>query len=1550
MAWWDSKHQSLDASPRPKKHVALGDAFPKLDLSQPATNHPPTIVHRTSSLLLPISEEQYGSRIIQNTPPLVIHVNIQFTDPVIRSSYSQSYVSSHTFKPSNRNCNGLLRRIEHCSHELLTRKDSGALEIFKDETYERKTQRFEMTFRIVRRGLGEWAERTFRSFQQQPLTVAQTKEIILASQRMVALFLRRHDKNFQWLDTSDYDPNLDDSEFASPPNDSRLSFLCIPSSRFIKSSQSFEFVPGYSIELSFRSHSHRRKVATYARVLKVNSNQTAPLILLMGENIQWRAVRAINQALEFKKQEFDGHLLNCPMSDCQHSDNNALDIELRISNNLGPGHSLIRRNITSRLALFRDPEARDCDDFLQSLEACFHNARDDADAKINDTNDFEFRLVHLKGAGWSIRQPEKFTLDQSTSYGRRTIQAACDRIQTGISDVLRGHDVAVHITAHKRGHLILDKAIVAHAKHGRPRETFHSPEEEEATFVHRLRKRIQQDIDMVFRDTCSIDDIAQDDDEEDQESLNPVIGIEADYAEQIDAVLREPSLPTPVETPTEQLQHFSISPARRAFSLTRRSASANLRRAASMEGLWDSRPAKHASVDEKNWSSSDLVNDGPEKLVGEPSLLAAASVTAAPTKPMQRRFPLMPKRLSSTNNPLHESALARDSFHAGAVPANTNCNDEVKKSSRADISLRCAETFKAPERQEATENQDSSSIESSGTYEDEEEFLPGLASKDIAKCETPSRFRRVMRLGADEESLAPSTPALSSGGDSSPRNSILITPTYLRTLSGTKYSAIVDFEPEYHEPTMGVEPEMDMVSARKGQDHREHAFVGSYPIGSASSVTSPETVAASGLAVDGTDSGSKEENERDVADSEHAATDDALAAETLDTTPHSGLEDDQSTLTSFNDPGFGSECDAKTDKCCLQEPDIPTVLRWTCPNEGPVPELHPSSAPGEGTEKSSSALDVNELGSEDANFLSGAQTGSLLEFEHISIPSQHAAELVEVSAEDDGVGPGRDISGSLSTPAGPETRELPTPDANNNTPVSVSQTDVNLTDAHVGSATGPQDLIVGNGIGALVDNQAEDGHGSGPEADVTDTEIKRRSLPVELFDNEQSTRDRLAGNSADTADDEDNEDDSRPEVDQDLDLLEREFKESSPVTTLELPAADQSIIHASVLDSRYIGDERDSQLDVILGNQISDCEVRQPQTNELEIYEPDSCNETGNNDTTINLTGRGTDSEAELQAVANTVNNETIIDTSGLLGDDLASQSDPAEILTSVNIEPELATVCSEAIAGQDIADVQPLINVKGNTCSETVTSKLEADDEAIDVGLESAAECPVASPCNSLPQDDQAAGPESEPHSPLEILAFETPRSLGVAEESPLLNSTTSLGQSGPLLSSPPTALSIRSCDSLISELSDPRPLFSERGSVEDIRPFGDEWPNSSFAPEDFESRPQTAGYLGLGDTGRLHFGIRGSKARLRRFSTPLQYMLDPQGKETGRPSTSGAPVGGSKARKGKNRLDVVEPAAPRQDAVVEDSDDGQQVLPRMMMLLAGAVVISKILKGSSH
>ncbi|KAK4181580.1 hypothetical protein QBC36DRAFT_65936 [Triangularia setosa] len=529
MAWWDSRRESRQApvsllsaslddgalavarpSPRLRKRFSAGDAFPRLDSINTTTRQRHTTLDMDErALLSPVAEENAES---SRSPALVIQVEIFFTDPVIRSRYSRSYGSSPTFDANNRICRGLVRRIERCSEELITRKDSSAFNAFVDPGHEQKPPRFELTFRILTRGRGEWAERTYRSYQKQPLTVGLTKEIISATHRIVGLYLRRHDPDFRWIDCPVSDQETEEDQITDPSQEGPLSLLCIPNPRFMESTQTFEFVPGYKIELTFQSRNPQRRVPMVRKSITLDSTQDAPLTLFMSEDLLWKGVQAINTALDAKKREFDHHLSQ--EHDGQHSCPGALEIDFRISNNLGPSYEDIRRDIKSSLVLFFDPEARDCTAFLNNIEQIFITSRDETDAKVSSMDDLDLRIRELKGANWKLKDPARFKIGSKSSYGRRTIQAALDRIQTGIGDVIRGHNISIHLDVHKRGHLILDKAIVAHEKRGRSKENFASPSEEEATFLSRLKSRIQQDIDKVYEDSCAIDDIPKIDEEE----------------------------------------------------------------------------------------------------------------------------------------------------------------------------------------------------------------------------------------------------------------------------------------------------------------------------------------------------------------------------------------------------------------------------------------------------------------------------------------------------------------------------------------------------------------------------------------------------------------------------------------------------------------------------------------------------------------------------------------------------------------------------------------------------------------------------------------------------------------------------------------------------------------------------------------------------------------------------------------------------------------------------------------------------------------------------
>ena len=732
MAWWDSQHHSLGASPGSTPRLTLGDAFPRLEPPH-ISKHAEMERERPLSFLSPVVEEHPGP---PTTPALMVHVDVHFTDPVIRSRYCRSYGSSPSFDASDRICRGIVRRIERCSEEFITRKDSGALEVFKGNTYERKPQRFEMTFRITRRGKGEWAERTYRSYQKHPLTVALTKEVTLAVHGMIGLFLRRHDANFKWLDCPAPEDDSEGGETTVPSHHGPLSLLSIPRSRFIEATQTFAFVPGYSIDLCFRNKNLQRQTPGLERRITVDSAQTTPLTRSLSEELLRKALQFISRGLESKEQELDdGHGAHS-VCGCAHlCEDDVVEIDLSVSNNLGPRYGHTHQNIKGRLALLRGLEAGDCGSFLADAEKFLVHARNEVDTTLSSVNELDLRIVELKGVGWTVREAATFTLDPSVSYGRRTVQAALDRIQTGIGEVIRGHNVSIHIKAHKRGHPVLDKAIVAHEKHGKPKEAFASRQDAQMAFVARLKVCIQQDIDKAFEDSCSIDDIP--DDDEEGHLARPITPMTPAQSEQLEQPSFEGLLSRPSPSSTRSFSENQSRPAsgsfpglnlqrsrsQRVFSLSRRSTDSMssidyLKAARDPYANDSSRPSTATSeqILEPRGSESPVPSFG--------GLLAAAEVLP------RRSFSLMSRRPSSITRISDASTL----FEERTVI------DASRKAVDRDLKV----------------------------AEDE-----------------------------DELSTAPSTPGLSTGA-SSPRHSVSLTPVYQRTTSScAKHAAPRDlYEPE----------------------------------------------------------------------------------------------------------------------------------------------------------------------------------------------------------------------------------------------------------------------------------------------------------------------------------------------------------------------------------------------------------------------------------------------------------------------------------------------------------------------------------------------------------------------------------------------------------------------------------------------------------------------------------------------------------------------------------------------------------------------------------
>lgn len=464
--------------------------------------------------LSPIREEY---RILTGAAPLQVTVTVNFHDAAVRSTYNRTYSSSQSFTPTGRLCQGLLRRIDHCSQELITRKDSDALNSTQCLRMGPKPLRFELAFKISRMGhSGPWAERVFRSYQKHALSSTSAKELLRSSHSIIGMFLRRHDKGFHWGDEPAHDDVSDKPETFIPSLAGPLNLACIPRSLFIESAQTWEFVPGFSMELTFHSLNPARYQAQVRRTLTINSCQTTPLNLGLGEDLLWQADRSVQDLLDQKKNTFDLEHANCdgfegvPDCDCQHFDENALDVQLRIVNNLGPVYEHLHRSVQSRLRLFTQPAGQDCDDFIGKISARLHQFRDRTDKKIDRLNDFDFRIAELTGHGWHVKNCARFTIEGNQSHSRRSVEALLDRIRTGVSDVLRGHDVAIRMIAYKRGHLILDKALIARDHQSVPAPSpFRSPECQQRMFIAQLKLRIQKDIDMICKDTCNLEDVTE---------------------------------------------------------------------------------------------------------------------------------------------------------------------------------------------------------------------------------------------------------------------------------------------------------------------------------------------------------------------------------------------------------------------------------------------------------------------------------------------------------------------------------------------------------------------------------------------------------------------------------------------------------------------------------------------------------------------------------------------------------------------------------------------------------------------------------------------------------------------------------------------------------------------------------------------------------------------------------------------------------------------------------------------------------------------------------
>ncbi|KAM0353492.1 hypothetical protein ACHAPU_001503 [Fusarium lateritium] len=441
-------------------------------------------------------------------PGLRVHIHIKF-ETSHGSEYVRDFEASSQLKATDRICQALLARLQHCSSELITRHDSNALDPLRKPHRDVKPLRYRITYRVEREGL-ILVEKSLHSFQEYELTQDDAREVVAATDRIIGLFLVRHDPGFRWSESESEAANPE-SETFRPCTGRPQSLACIPRSHFAHESQTFEFVSGYSIELFLRSRCATRYPENRNASIKIDSRQPSPLPLLLGEELTTRVSNLIIDPVDAWKRKFDKRHKSCTglegSGGCSHIEDGAVDIMVKVRNHIGPDYTYLSHRIQTSKVLFNDHNGRDFDEFANQVKAKLEKARDMTDKSMRSLDDLTLTIHELRGKNWSVHEPLVVRLDPTVTYCRQTMEAVMERLHTGISNVLEHHeDALATLTIHKRGQLIFDGFLDgAGGNDDVHYEKFATPDLERKALEAHLKERIRSDITMLCKDTCAID-------------------------------------------------------------------------------------------------------------------------------------------------------------------------------------------------------------------------------------------------------------------------------------------------------------------------------------------------------------------------------------------------------------------------------------------------------------------------------------------------------------------------------------------------------------------------------------------------------------------------------------------------------------------------------------------------------------------------------------------------------------------------------------------------------------------------------------------------------------------------------------------------------------------------------------------------------------------------------------------------------------------------------------------------------------------------------------
>ncbi|CAG9971382.1 unnamed protein product [Clonostachys byssicola] len=459
----------------------------------------------------PATAATAATAISQKPAGLRITVTARFELPVDFTN-SHTYQTSPEFEGSDKIFNALVNRIQHCANELITRHDPDAAQPLLGSPPHVKDARYHLIFQVERDGQ-PWGQQYFACFQKQPIDAAAARKVIYGTDRIVSLFLQRHDPGFHWELPAIVSEEQTPHKTYHPVIGCAQALDCIPN---------YSGMPGYTIELSLKTQ-HRGNVRNWVKTIE--SRQNSPLTLHSGESLMARVQDTIQRAFEGRETAYDEAHFGCNglegTGGCQHYEEDAFGLEVKLRNNIGPEFSHFHFKIQTFQLLFTQDQTAEFDEFVELIEGNVEDLRDEADTGIGSLDDLRVQVQFLSCKDWSMERALAVSLDCSITECRTTIEAVLERIQAGLNKTLQSQGFSAAITAHKRGHLVLDTfiqgipdiepettAVKSETATVQSTNQTQTEAENRLAILKLLREGISQDITAVCKDTCSLGEVA----------------------------------------------------------------------------------------------------------------------------------------------------------------------------------------------------------------------------------------------------------------------------------------------------------------------------------------------------------------------------------------------------------------------------------------------------------------------------------------------------------------------------------------------------------------------------------------------------------------------------------------------------------------------------------------------------------------------------------------------------------------------------------------------------------------------------------------------------------------------------------------------------------------------------------------------------------------------------------------------------------------------------------------------------------------------------------